>query len=159
MRSPINDKQCVYYCVKAYESVRSGKNRYWVLRFTEQGSLDFYISDPDAQRILVYVDGKGLPLRIHDLKEASRSRLLGLGDLFGSENYSAGVHAFCQRNNFDLQTSFLGIATKKKMLFVESAFDLNEQVALLGIVQSTQDCMGNPIFKLMPVSFNINNST
>ncbi len=168
-KSPVNDKQCVYYNVKAYQWEKRPNNNnkhnnhnhnhntndayHWVLKFSESRSLDFYIADPDAPNKQIYIDGKNLPIKIHDMKDSMQTQGNTLFNMFENGNYPQGIKALCARHNFDLEYSFLGVVTKKKMRFVESAFDINEQVALLGVIETTRNSAGNQIYKMVPVSY------
>jgi hypothetical protein len=137
MISPVG-KPCVYYHVRAEEqvTVRNGDKTEtrWEFRFEESQSLDFFLGDPDTPDIKVYVPGSR-----SNIKRASSSIQASTGagaaSFFQSENIAPGIQELLNRHNFKVETNVLIGVMKKKMRYIEQSYDVDEQIALLGIVQ------------------------
>jgi len=138
MVAPVNNKPCVWHSSVAKEEGGhaegpEGDPRDPELRFKEGDHyVDFYLADPSAPGQFLIVPASAarvVALRGEGCEAASGQ------EWFGDTPIPPNIQAWADRHRFALTTpgALYGVS-KKRMHYLESSFDINEQVAVMGIV-------------------------
>ena len=137
LKSPIKQTQCVYYHLEAKEET---KDKGWIPVFTETKCMDFVLADPLYPDDCVAINGKGADtmVRMHSILDGTH---LTNEDLWViPEKEPLGLKAVAARQKYDLGGGNGGLFNfgtahpTKKLKFFEYSFEVNVQVAILGII-------------------------
>lgn len=166
VQSPLNNRTCVYYEVTCEEEYQNwsqdkdgnrNKSTSWKTRFTEIRAIDFLLTDPQFSGVTVYVPALQVPVKLHsDANQVNLNQ--GQQGLFsfGQSQVPPSILALCQRNNFNpIINTASNIMHQDgptgNVRYHEKSFDLNEQIAVLGLVS---DSVFNsiPVKMMQPIS-------
>lgn len=157
----------MHYHILAEELVASGKDKdgeplmKWVNRFEVSQSVDFYLADPQSPETLVFVPGKSIEIRRHleDAFEENTSEK-NLDDptrlTFGqNETIPKGIQAIANAKKINLYhpSGIFNFARKlkKDIRYSIFSFDINEQIAMLAVINEGVGPEGSKVKVISPV--------
>jgi hypothetical protein len=151
--APISGRPCVRYECKVEELVHTDDSSHWEHRFTETMSTNFFLTDPSIPDASIYVPGQTTPIRDHSIEDGAMMSGMGAASVFQHENIPPGVKDMLARHGMQIEREFMGIVSKREMRYAESKVELNEQIAILGVVTEGLDWNGRPVKQLQPVRY------